>query len=140
MGFLGKPEGKRVAYWVATALLEFEMVLGGLWDIFRAPQVREVIHRLGYPSYFLVILGTWKLLGAIALVIPRFPRLKEWAYAGVIFNFTGAIASHFAARVIGVGELLYLIVMIGVTVVSWALRPQSRQIPRRLTSRAAIEE
>ena len=67
--------------------------MGGAWDILRVPQVRGLIERLGYPPYFLVILGTWKLLGAVALVIPRFPRLKEWAYAGVFFDLTGAVVS-----------------------------------------------
>lgn len=68
-----------IAYWVTTALVVFELVLGGVWDILRMPQVRGLIERLGYPPYFLVILGIWKLLGAVALVIPGFPRLKEWA-------------------------------------------------------------
>ena len=66
-------------YWLATGLLLSELVLGGIWDVLRVPRVRELIERLGYPTYFLVILGVWKLLGAVALVIPRFPRLKEWA-------------------------------------------------------------
>jgi uncharacterized membrane protein YphA (DoxX/SURF4 family) len=78
-----------VVYWVTTALLPLELALGGVWDVLRVPQVREVTDRLGYPTYFLVILGVWKLLGAIALIVPRFPRLKEWAYAGVVFNLTG---------------------------------------------------
>ena len=76
---------------MTTALLVFELVLGGVWDVLQVPQVRGVIHRLGYPPYFLVILGVWKLLGAIALFVPRFPRLKEWTYAGVVFNFTGRL-------------------------------------------------
>ena len=123
-----KPETRRaIAYWAATGLLEFELVLGGTWDVLRVPHVREVVDRLGYPEYFLVILGVWKLLGAVALVIPRFPRLKEWIYAGVIFNFTGAIASHLAASFIEVGALVYLVLMIGVTFASWALRPPSRR-------------
>lgn len=122
------PQARRnIAYWAATGLLEFEMVLGGIWDVLRVPHVREVVDRLGYPEYFLVILGVWKLLGSVALVIPRFPRLKEWTYAGVIFNFTGAIASHLASRDIEVGALAYLGVMTGVTFASWALRPPSRR-------------
>jgi uncharacterized membrane protein YphA (DoxX/SURF4 family) len=81
-----------IAYWVTTALVVMELALGGTWDILRVPQVRELIERLSYPSYLLVILGIWKLLGAVALAIPRFSRLKERAYAGVVFDFTGAIA------------------------------------------------
>ena len=116
-----------VAYWVSTALLALELALGGLWDVLRVPQVREVTDRLGYPAYFLVILGVWKLFGAIAMIVPRFPRLKEWAYAGVVFNLTGALASHIASRVIEAGTLVYLFVMMGVTATSWALRPPSRR-------------
>ena len=92
------------------------------------PQVRGLIERLGYPPYFLVILGIWKLLGAVALVIPRFPRLKEWAYAGVIFDLTGAVASLFASGLIDVGTIAYPIVMTAVAVASWALRPASRRL------------
>jgi uncharacterized membrane protein YphA (DoxX/SURF4 family) len=92
------------------------------------PQVRGVIERLGYPLYFLVILGIWKLLGAVALVIPRFPRLKEWAYAGVIFDLTGAVASQLASGWMDAGQMAYPIVMTGVAVASWALRPPSRRL------------
>jgi uncharacterized membrane protein YphA (DoxX/SURF4 family) len=93
-----------IAYWVTTALVVMEVALGGTWDILRVPQVRELIERLGYPSYLLVILGIWKLLGAVALAIPRFPRLKEWAYAGVVFDLTGAIASLWGLRADGCGH------------------------------------
>ncbi len=120
--------GHIIAYWVTTALLAFELALGGVWDILRVPQVRDLIERLGYPLYFLVILGIWKLLGAVALVIPGFPRLKEWAYAGVLFDLTGAIASLFASGLIGVGTMAYPIIMTGVAVASWALRPASRRL------------
>ena len=117
-----------IAYWVTTALVVFELVLGGVWDVLRVPQVRELFERLGYPPYFLVILGIWKLLGAVALVVPGFPRLKEWAYAGVIFDLTGAVASLLASRIIDAGALAYPIVMTGVAVASWALRPPSRRL------------
>jgi hypothetical protein len=86
-------------------------------------QVRGLIERLVYPSYFPVILGTWKLLGAVALVIPRCPRLKEWAYAGVFFDLTGAVISLFASGLINVGAMAYPILMIGSAVASWALCP-----------------
>ena len=123
-----KTERKRATfYWLATALLVSELVIGGIWDVLRVPRVREVIERLGYPTYFLVILGVWKLLGAVALVIPRFPRLKEWAYAGVVFNLTGALISHVASGDIEPGPMAYLVVMIGATAASWFLRPPSRR-------------
>jgi uncharacterized membrane protein YphA (DoxX/SURF4 family) len=118
---------RAIVYWVTSALLAFELGLGGMWDVLRVPHVREVMDRLGYPGYFLVILGVWKLLGAIAVIIPRFPRLKEWAYAGIVFNLTGALASHLASGVIDSGTMVYLVVMMGVTAASWALRPPSRR-------------
>jgi uncharacterized membrane protein YphA (DoxX/SURF4 family) len=120
--------GRVIAYWVTTALVVFELAMGGVWDLLRVPQVRGLIERLGYPSYFLVILGTWKLLGAIALAVPRLPRLKEWAYAGVLFDLTGAVASLFAAGLADVGTVAYPMAMTGVAVASWALRPASRRL------------
>ena len=117
-----------IAYWVTTALVVSELALGGVWDILRVPQVRSLIERLGYPPYFLVILGIWKLLGAVALVIPRFPRLKEWAYAGVIFDLTGAVSSQLASGLMDAGTMAYPIIMIGIAVASWALRPPSRRL------------
>jgi uncharacterized membrane protein YphA (DoxX/SURF4 family) len=121
---------RTIVYWITTALLAFELVLGGIWDVLRVPHVRVVIERLGYPAYFLVILGVWKLLGAVAVIIPRFPRLKEWAYAGVVFNLTGALVSHVASGDIEVGPMVYLLVMTGVTAASWFLRPPSRRYLR----------
>jgi uncharacterized membrane protein YphA (DoxX/SURF4 family) len=97
-----------------------------VWDILQIPYVRAVIDHLGYPRYFLVILGVWKLLGAVALVVPRFPRLKEWSYAGAVFNYTGAVASHLA---VGDGPLVlvYPAIQIGLVAASWALRPPDRR-------------
>ena len=120
--------GHVIAYWVTTALVVFELALGGVWDVLRVPQVRGLNERLGYPLYFLVILGIWKLLGAIALIIPRFPRLKEWAYAGVFFDLTGAVASLSASGLIDAGTATYPIVMTGVAIATWALRPPSRRL------------
>ena len=117
-----------IAYWVTTTLVVFELALGGVWDILRVPQVRGLIERLGYPQYFLVILGIWKLLGAVALVIPRFPRLKEWAYAGVLFDLTGAVASLLARGLMDAGTIAYPIVMTGIAIASWSLRPPSRRL------------
>lgn len=117
-----------IAYWVMTAAVVTELAWGGVWDILRVPQVRILTERLGYPDYFLVILGIWKVLGAVALAIPRFPRLKEWAYAGAFFDLTGAVFSQWVAGMIGAGTTAYPILMTGVVVASWALRPASRRL------------
>lgn len=115
---------------MTTALVIFELGVGGAWDVLRVPQVLGLIDRLGYPHYFLVILWIWKLLGAVALAIPRFPRLKEWAYAGVFFDLTGAVASLCASGFIDVRTIAYPLLMIAVAVVSWASRPPSRRLPQ----------
>jgi len=90
------------------------------------PLVVDVVTHLGYPVYVLTILGCWKLLGGVALLVPRFPHLKEWAYAGIFFELTGAAASH-AAR----GdwrELTAPLILAALTVASWALRPPNRTL------------
>ena len=120
------PRGRRIAYWITTVLVAAELALGGVWDILRLPYVRAVTDHLGYPRYFLVILGVWKVLGAVALVVPRFPRLKEWAYAGAIFNYTGAIASHLAVGD-GAHALVYPVIQVGLVAASWALPPPARR-------------
>jgi hypothetical protein len=95
-------------------------------DILRLPPFFAILKHLGYPGYFSVILGIWKVFGAVTVLAPRFPRLKEWAYAGMFFNMTGAAASHLA-----VGDppvaLVAPIIFTGLVVASWALRPLARR-------------
>jgi hypothetical protein len=86
----------------------------------------SVVGRLGYPAYFMTILGVWYVLVGPALLAPRFPRLKEWAYAGLVFNCTGAAASHLAVGD-GAGTLVAPIIFTGLVVASWALRPSARR-------------
>ncbi|HEY3682503.1 MAG TPA: DoxX family protein [Streptosporangiaceae bacterium] len=116
-----------LVYWAATALVTAELAVGGLWDVLRVDQVSGVVARLGYPSYVLVVLGVWKILGAAALLAPRFPRLKEWAYAGVVFADTTAIVSH-AWVGFGAGEVAVLVALLALTIVSWATRPPGRRL------------
>jgi hypothetical protein len=126
---VGPVPRRPVGYWVATTAVAGELGLGGVWDIARIPSVRHLVTHLGYPSYFLVLLGTWKVLGAIALVVPRRPLLKEWAYAGTFLVYTGAMASHLTTGY-DLGELGALSVLTALTVLSWALRPPSRRTTR----------
>jgi DoxX-like family len=118
---------RSVGYWLATVPVVAELGLGGAWDIARLPFVRDLVTHLGYPTYFLVLLGTWKVLGAVALIVPRHALLKEWAYAGAFFTYTGAIVSHLTIGY-DLGEVGLLAVMTALTVLSWALRPPSRRI------------
>jgi hypothetical protein len=118
---------KTATYWTSTALLAFVLFTGGIADLTQAPGTAQGVLDLGYPPMFLTILGTWKVLGAAALLAPRLPRLKEWAYAGAFFNFTGALLSHLVAGSatfhIGVTAALTAL-----TMVSWAYRPSNRTL------------
>jgi DoxX-like family len=120
---------RSVGYWLATVPVVVELGLGGVWDIARLGFVRDLVTHLGYPSYFLVLLGTWKVLAAVALLVPGCALLKEWAYAGAFFTYTGAIVSHLTTGY-DLGEVGLLAVMTALTVLSWALRPPSRRTHR----------
>jgi uncharacterized membrane protein YphA (DoxX/SURF4 family) len=87
-------KARAIAYWTATAVLVFAVFSGGVGELLHTWGTLDTALVLGYPIYFLTILGVWKVLGAIALVTPGLARLKEWAYAGIFFNMTGAAASH----------------------------------------------
>lgn len=119
-----------IAYWTTTILVAFFMT-GGVAQLlqYRA-NPHGVVPELGYPMYFFGILGVWKILGAITILVPGFPRLKEWAYAGIFFDLTGAAVS--CAAVGGYGaygfHVLAPLIIAGLTVASWALRPQSRTV------------
>jgi uncharacterized membrane protein YphA (DoxX/SURF4 family) len=128
-----------IGYWAATGLAAFAFAFGGVMDAARTPEVQAGLAHLGYPAYFAVILGVWKVLGAVALLVPRFPRLKEWAYAGMLFDLSGAAISHAA-----VGDpawnVLVPLVLLGIVGASWALRPDGRVLrpaePRETLSNA----
>ena len=96
-------------------------------DILRLPPLSAILEHLGYPGYFSVILGVWKVLGSVAVLAPRFPRLKEWAYAGMFFNMTGAAASHLALGDPAV-TLVASIIFTGLLTASRALRPLARRV------------
>lgn len=125
---------KLISYWVTTIFTALELLAGGVTDLMHGrtalvagEPVAEVLAHLGYPVYLLTILGVWKLLGAIVLLAPRFPRLKEWAYAGAFFEMTGAAAS-WVARGGAMGDLIWPLAFAVLTLASWALRPPSRTL------------
>ncbi|MFJ4655348.1 DoxX family protein [Nocardia sp. NPDC088792] len=128
---------RRILYWSATAAVVAESAVGGWWDIARVSYVRDIVVHLGYPTYLLVILGVWKVPAALVLVLPGWPLVKEWAYAGIVFVYTGAIASHLT---VGYDrwEVALLSALVLLTFVSWALRPPDRRLAgsaRRNTAR-----
>jgi uncharacterized membrane protein YphA (DoxX/SURF4 family) len=132
---------KLIVYWVATAVVAGEQLAGGLTDLIHGgtnvvsgPSVVLLMERLGYPVYLLTIMGVWSLLGSITLLAPGFPRLKEWAYAGIFFLYTAAVFSKAAVPgyLRGIDDPTALIwtplIFAVLTLVSWALRPQSRTL------------
>lgn len=123
--------GRKIAYWTTTILVAFFIGSGGLGQIWQFSVHRHgIVPVLGYPMYFFAILGLWKALGAVAILVPRFPRLKEWAYAGIIFDLTGAAASVAAVHDYGAYafHIFAPLILTAFTVASWALRPQSRTV------------
>ena len=122
--------GRRVQYWILTGVAAALFVIPGIANLLRIPHIAHDMAHLGYPAYFMGILGTWKLLAAAAILVPGLPRLKEWAYAGMIFDLTGAAISR---AVVGDGALSVAVplAIAAVVVASWALRPSSRTLGHR---------
>jgi len=118
--------GSAIAYWVITVPLVLECLVGGVMGGFQLPLFARIMEHLGYPKYVMSIIGIWYVLAGVALLIPRFPRLKEWTYAGLVFLYTGAIASRLAVGDPAV-TLVGLVILIGLTVASWGLRPPTRR-------------
>ena len=121
-----------VAYWTVTVLIALETLVGGVTDLIHGrsilvagPPVADVVTHLGYPLYFLGIIGVWKLLGGITLLVPGYPRLKEWAYAGIFFELSGAAASWLACEH-NMGEAVAPMLLALLALGSWALRPPNR--------------
>lgn len=118
---------KTIAYWTATGILAFVLLSGGVAQLAGRPETIAGMVHLGYPLYFVTLLGIWKVLGGLAVLAPRFPRLKEWAYAGIVFDLTGAAVSH-AALGDGARQVLVPLFFAACAVASWALRPPSRTL------------
>ena len=117
---------KLIAYWIITTTLALALLSGGFAGLIQRPENVEFMTHMGYPVYFASIIGFWKLLGGVAILSPGFPRLKEWAYAGIFFNMTGAAASHVFAGS-AVWHVVVTLSFALLAVASWALRPSSRR-------------
>jgi uncharacterized membrane protein YphA (DoxX/SURF4 family) len=126
------PAGRagKIIYWIATIWLALGMLATGAGQLFKAKEGQggaDMIAHLGYPVYLLTILGIWKTLGAITVLIPKFPLLKEWAYAGFFFVMSGAIFSHIATGD-PISSLIPSLLLLILAVVSWYSRPADRKI------------
>ena len=124
----------KIIYWISTIWLALGMLSTAIVQLFRikdegsvSPSGVEGIMHLGYPVYFLTMIGIWKILGVFAVLVPKFPILKEWAYAGFFFAMTGAIFSHIATDD-SLNEIFPSLLLLILTVVSWYFRPKNRKI------------
>jgi uncharacterized membrane protein YphA (DoxX/SURF4 family) len=120
--------GKKIGFWVCTVLVALVIIPGAVMDVMGPKEVVETLQHLGYPLYFATLIGVWKLAGGLAILVPRFPLVKEWAYAGLFFDLTGAAVAH-----LKVGDPAFAVAFPLVATVllvgSWFLRPESRRLP-----------
>ncbi|MBM7566602.1 DoxX family protein [Paenibacillus sacheonensis] len=122
--------GKVAAYWTVTIMLAFSITLSGIGQLMRMGGNVDLVTDIGFPLYITNILGTWKLLGVLAILVPGVPRLKEWAYAGIFFLMTGAALSHVYAHDYGDAgfHVILPLVYAALGIASWALRPNGRKL------------
>jgi uncharacterized membrane protein YphA (DoxX/SURF4 family) len=114
-------------YWVTTGLVAIVFLITGIGNLVPMVHIAQDMAHLGYPPYFHIILGVWKVLGAVTIVIPGTPRMKEWAYAGMMFDLTGAVFSRLASA----GHVVTIVVPFAIAILvtaSWALRPETRRL------------
>jgi DoxX-like family len=117
----------KIIYWIATIWLALGMVSTGIVQLIHMKEEVALFSRLGYPAYLLTILAIWKFLGVVVVLIPKFPLLKEWAYAGFFFAMSGAVFSHLAVRD-GAAEYFGPVLLLALTVASWYFRPADRKL------------
>ena len=117
----------KIIYWVATLWVALGMTATGIVQLTKQKEEVAMIAHLGYPVYFLTILGVWKILGVVTVLTPKFTLLKEWAYAGFFFSMSGALFSHLA---VGDGgkEFFGPALLLVLTVISWYFRPVERRV------------
>ena len=117
----------KIIYWIATIWLSLGMLSTAIVQLLKTDEETAMMTRLGYPVYFLTIIGIWKILGVIAVLIPKFPLLKEWAYAGFFIAMSGAVVSHL---MVGdeVKEIFGPTLLLILTMVSWYFRPADRKL------------
>jgi len=122
----------KIIYWIATIWLSLGMLSTGIVQLLKmkgdSPGSLDSMTHLGYPAYFVTILGICKILGVVVLLLPKFPLLKEWAYAGFFFMMSGAIFTHIAAGS-PLGEIFPSLLLLMLVVISWYFRPADRKLP-----------
>lgn len=117
---------KLIAYWFFTVPVAANYAMAGVMYLQKGPQVVEGAQKGGYPLFFFSLLGVWKLIAAVVLVIPRTPLFKEWAYAGILINLTGAAFSNYMVN-FGIEHVIFPLAFLVVAALSWHFRPASRR-------------
>ncbi|RAV29314.1 DoxX family protein [Sinomicrobium soli] len=117
----------KIIYWIATIWLSLGMLSTGIVQVLQLQEEADMMAQLSYPAYFLLLIGGWKILGVIAVLIPGVPVLKEWAYAGFLFVMTGAVFSHIMSGG-GAVEFFGPVLLLVLTLLSWYFRPAGRKI------------
>ncbi len=117
-----------IIYWTSTLLLSVGMLGSGVQQLMQTSEMLAIMDPLGYPHYFLYIIGVWKILGVTAILVPRFRLVKEWAYAGLFFVMTGALLSHLITGFGGIKGILGPVAQTVFIVLSWYFRPASRKL------------
>jgi hypothetical protein len=135
---MSRKQLKSIAFWVTTIFGPTSFVIGGVIGLTGSPDAVAGLRHLGYPAYFGVLLGAWKLAGAIAITVPGLPRLKEWAYAGFVFDLTAAAISHAALGDPAV-DIVAPLGFLALVVASWALRPQGRKLAAPVSTPASAD-
>ncbi|GAA1538169.1 hypothetical protein GCM10009678_20620 [Actinomadura kijaniata] len=120
---------RTIAFWATTLVIVAELVAGTIWNLKPIEWVEIQLRHLGYPDYFAGILGFWHAAAAAAIIAPGLPLIKEWAYAGVVLMWSGAVLSHLS---VGDGPVNWgpPLMFTTLAVASWALRPADRRLRR----------
>ena len=133
----------KIIYWIATIWLSLGMLSTGVVQLLKlkgdGPGSLDTMTHLGYPAYFVTILGVSKILGIVALLIPKYPLVKEWAYAGFFFMMSGAIFTHIAAGN-SMSEIFPSLLLLILIVVSWYFRPSDRKNPALPAGRVSVDQ
>ena len=135
---------RTIVYWGATTGIGLETLVGGVTDLAHGRElllvgrpVADVVTGLGYPVYVLTLLGVVKIPGALVVLLPGWLRLKEWAYAGIVFELLGAAASN-VVQGPHLGDAATILVLAGLALLSWALRPPNRILGGHLRDREPV--
>jgi uncharacterized membrane protein YphA (DoxX/SURF4 family) len=121
-------KGRKIGYWVTTGVTALGCIAGGTFDALASPEAVAIFESLSYPKYLAHFIGVAKLLAALTILLPKFPRLKEWAYAGLAIDLIGASYSHVSSGH-AIGEVITPLVVLAIAMASWYLRPADRKLP-----------